>query len=108
MQTILSLPPWPISRKRVSGKKAKADPKKADAKSFKQEKEENLSWKGLARDERTWKITGAVFLLIAIFLFIAFISYFFTWKEDQDKVVHEGLFTLLDNDSQCMRTCWVV
>ena len=54
--------------KKSSGKKVKADPKKADSKAFKQEKEEKIDWKKLARDERTWKITGALFLLIAIFL----------------------------------------
>ena len=70
--------------KNNSRKKVKADPKKADSKAFKQEKEEKIDWKAVARDERTWKITGAVFLLIAVFLFIAFLSYFFTWKEDQD------------------------
>lgn len=83
--------------KNSSGKKVKADPKKADSKVFKQEKEEKIDWKALARDERTWKITGAVFLLIAIFLFIAFLSYFFTWKEDQD-IAKNGFSALLEND----------
>ncbi len=84
--------------KNSAAKKGKADPKKTDSKAFKQEKEESINWKGLARDERTWKITGAVLLLIAIFLFIAFISYFFTWKEDQDKVFRGGSALLMDND----------
>ncbi|MGZ5221981.1 MAG: DNA translocase FtsK 4TM domain-containing protein, partial [Chitinophagaceae bacterium] len=83
--------------KKSSGKKVKADPKKADSKAFKLEKEEKVDWKALARDERTWKITGAVFLLIAIFLFIAFLSYFFTWKEDQD-IAKNGFSALLEND----------
>lgn len=83
-------------QKKTTAKKPKADPKKADAKSFKPEKEEKVNLKELARDERTWKITGAVFLLIAIFLFIAFVSYFFTWKEDQAKVFRGGL--LLNNE----------
>ena len=83
-------------QQKKTAKKVKADPKKADAKPFKQDTEEKIDWKQLARDERTWKITGAVFLLIAIFLFIAFISYFFTWKEDQDKVFRGGL--LFAND----------
>ncbi|HKZ66642.1 MAG TPA: DNA translocase FtsK [Chitinophagaceae bacterium] len=87
-------------QKKTTAKKQKADPKKADAKPFKQEKEENIDWKTLARDERTWKITGAVFLLIAIFLCIAFISYFFTWKEDQDKVFRGGSSLLMDNDTK--------
>jgi len=57
--------------KNSARKKAKADPRKADPKAFKQEKEENIDWKKLARDERTWKITGTLFLLIAGFLLIA-------------------------------------
>ena len=85
-------------QKKTTGKKAKNDPKKTDSKSFLKEKEENIDWKNLARDERTWKITGALFLLIAIFLFIAFISYFFTWKEDQDKVFRGASSLLMDND----------
>ena len=54
---------------------------------LKKDKEEKVDLKKLAQDERTWKIMGTVSLLISIFLFIAFISYFFTWKEDQDKVL---------------------
>lgn len=84
--------------KNSAAKKGKADPKKADSKALKQEKEEKIDWKGLARDERTWKITGAIFLLFAIFLIIAFLSYFFTWKEDQDKVFRGGWALLTDND----------
>ena len=87
-------------QKKTTGKKPKTDPKKADAKPFKQEKEEKIDWKKLARDERTWKITGAVFLLIAIFLCIAFISYFFTWKEDQDKVFRGASSLLMDNEAK--------
>ncbi|MEJ7913887.1 MAG: hypothetical protein WKF70_12080, partial [Chitinophagaceae bacterium] len=52
------------------------------SRSFKKDREEGVDFKKLARDERTWKIMGTVSLLISIFLFIAFVSYFFTWKED--------------------------
>ena len=72
-------------------------PAKSDIKAFKSEKEEKIDWKALARDERTWKIVGAIFLLIAIFLFISFVSYLFTWKEDQ-AVAQQGFSALLDND----------
>ncbi len=85
-------------KKKTTGKKPKTDPNKADANPFKQEKQENIDWKKLARDERTWKITGAVFLLIAIFLCIAFISYFFTWKEDQS-IAKNGFSALLEKDT---------
>jgi DNA segregation ATPase FtsK/SpoIIIE, S-DNA-T family len=53
---------------------------------LKSEKETKLTISQVIRDERTHKITGAVFLLASIFLFICFTSYLFTWREDQDKV----------------------
>jgi S-DNA-T family DNA segregation ATPase FtsK/SpoIIIE len=78
-------------------KKAAESPKNKPAPAaFKQEKEEAIDWRAIARDERTWKISGAISLLVSIFLFIAFISYFFTWKEDQDKV-SQGVSLLFDN-----------
>ncbi|MBN9381359.1 MAG: DNA translocase FtsK 4TM domain-containing protein [Chitinophagaceae bacterium] len=55
---------------------------------LKPEKDPQVTVKQIVKDERTHKITGAVFLLLAVFLFIAFTSYLFTWKEDQDKVFH--------------------
>ncbi|MCA0398036.1 MAG: DNA translocase FtsK [Bacteroidetes bacterium] len=54
------------------------------------EKEEKVAVKAVINDERFHKITGAFLLLLAIFLFIAFVSYLFTWKEDQDKVFRGG------------------
>lgn len=53
---------------------------------LKPEKEEQVSVKELVRDERTHKIAGAVSLLVAAFLFFSFLSYIFTWKEDQSEV----------------------
>ncbi|MBX7140580.1 MAG: DNA translocase FtsK [Chitinophagales bacterium] len=47
--------------------------------------------KALMQDERTPKVFGLIFLLSALYLFVAFVSYLFTWKADQDKVFH---FTL--------------
>ena len=73
-------------------KKEKPSPGK-----LKTEKEEKVDLKKLAKDERTWKIVGTVSLLVSIFLFISFISYFFTWREDQDKVFNNSSF-LFDED----------
>ncbi|MBL7739321.1 MAG: DNA translocase FtsK 4TM domain-containing protein [Chitinophagaceae bacterium] len=73
-------------KKKTTSKGSGTRPQKTEGKGFKQEKEESIDWKALARDERTWKITGAVSLLVSIFLFIAILSYFFTWKEDQAQV----------------------
>ena len=75
-------------------KSVKPDP------SFQQEKVESINWRSLARDERTKKITGAVFLLIAGFLLISFISYLFTWQEDQPAVLNNGFSILFDQAVQ--------
>ena len=61
---------------------------KSTADKLKPEKESRVTPKQLVKDERTHKITGAVFLLLALFLFIAFTSFLFTWQDDQDKVQH--------------------
>jgi DNA segregation ATPase FtsK/SpoIIIE, S-DNA-T family len=50
------------------------------------DKEASVSVTEVVKDERTSKIAGAICLLIAIFLFVAFTSYLFTWQEDQDMV----------------------
>src|SRR5581483_2628271 len=62
------------------------------------EKEVQVEVKQLIKDERTHKILGTVFLLAAIFLFIAFSSYIFTWKEDQDKVFNNARVLLPDSE----------
>lgn len=65
----------------------KAEKKKpANPDKFKPEKEAQVTVKQLVKDERTHKIAGTFALLISLFLFIAFASYLFTWREDQDKV----------------------
>jgi len=64
-----------------SPKKPKPNPEQ-----LKPEKEVQVSVKELVRDERTHKIAGTLSLLVCLFLFIAFTSYLFTWRQDQDKV----------------------
>jgi S-DNA-T family DNA segregation ATPase FtsK/SpoIIIE len=38
------------------------------------------------RDERTFKISGMMLIVVSVFLLIGFTSYFFTWKNDQSLV----------------------
>ncbi|MGG9970252.1 DNA translocase FtsK 4TM domain-containing protein [Ferruginibacter sp. SUN002] len=71
---------------------------KADKTDLKAEKEEKVEVKQLLKDERTHKITGAVFLLIASMLFIAFTSYLFTWEEDYSAVHQFDYHLLLGKD----------
>src|SRR5829696_4662980 len=75
----------------VKTKKAAATTTTAPAKTtpgdkFKKDREEKVDLKKLAKDERTWKIFGTVSLLMSVFLFISFVSYFSTWKEDQSQI----------------------
>lgn len=73
--------------------------KKPAPQKFQNDKEEKVDLKKLAKDERTWKIIGTVSLLISIFLFIAFVSYLFTWNEDQSQVKDKDWSYLFENDN---------
>lgn len=50
------------------------------------------------RDERVRKLAGLLCLLLAFYLFIAFTSYLFTWREDQDKVLRFSWSLLLQSE----------
>lgn len=80
-------------KKDKPAKKTTADPGQ-----FKKDREEKVNIKELTKDERTRKIIGISSLLISIFLFIAFASYLFTWREDQSQVLNRGAGFLIDND----------
>jgi len=86
-------------RKKKAANSPKNKPGKSSPGALKREKEESINWRKLVRDERTWKITGAVSILLSLFLFIAFVSYFFTWKEDQAEVT-QGIGVLVDNEAK--------
>lgn len=53
----------------------------------KKKKKGQLSLNLGIKDERVPKLVGVLCWFLAIYLFIAFTSYLFTWKEDQDKVL---------------------
>lgn len=79
---------------KLKNNKSKApDPEKLAA-----DKEEKVKVKELVKDERTHKILGSILLLSAFFLFIAFTSYIFTWRQDQDKVF-QGFSAFLFGDN---------
>lgn len=70
-----------MANKLKNNKSKVPDPEKLTS-----DKTEKVDLKQLVKDERTHKILGSILLLISIFLFIAFTSYLFTWRQDQDKV----------------------
>ncbi len=52
----------------------------------------------VTKDERIPKILGMTLLLVAAYLFVAFVSYIFTWKEDQDKVLRFSWGLLFESE----------
>jgi S-DNA-T family DNA segregation ATPase FtsK/SpoIIIE len=70
----------------MSANSKKKKNKIPDPAKMKPETVEKVVAKELWKDDRTHKIFGAFFLLIAFLLFVAFTSYLFTWQEDQSKV----------------------
>ncbi|MFN5416344.1 MAG: hypothetical protein ACK5B9_04755 [Flavobacteriia bacterium] len=45
--------------------------------------------------KKTRTIIGAIFILLSFYFFFACLSYIFTWKQDQDRVIEKGLFKFL-------------
>ena len=72
--------------------------KKPEASAMKADKREKVDVKKLIKDERSHKIAGTFFILIALLLFIAFTSYLFTWQQDQSKVLQGAKILLPAND----------
>jgi len=78
-------------RNAMANRLKKKTPPPLDPEQLEPEKEVEVTVEEIVKDERTYKIAGAVCLLITLFLFIAFSSYLFTWQEDQDKVHQFGV-----------------
>ncbi len=58
--------------------------------------EKEVTVEEVVKDERTAKIAGTISILFAAFLFTAITSYCFTWRQDQDAVLHNGAGILID------------
>jgi S-DNA-T family DNA segregation ATPase FtsK/SpoIIIE len=90
--------PKDVSKEKVDGKRRASKKEEADAGELFPEKEVKVAVKEFVQDERTHKVTGIACLLAGVFLFIAFTSYLFTWKEDQDEIFRSGLAILKPNE----------
>jgi DNA segregation ATPase FtsK/SpoIIIE, S-DNA-T family len=73
-------------------------PPPPDPEQLTEDKPVEVTVEEVVKDERTWKILGAISLLFCIFLFVAFTSYLFTWQEDQDKVHQFGIRIFATDD----------
>jgi S-DNA-T family DNA segregation ATPase FtsK/SpoIIIE len=56
--------------------------------------------------KKTKTILGSLFLLLSIYVFFACLSYFFTWKQDQDSVFEKGLFEFLFEENEEAVSNW--
>jgi len=54
--------------------------------------------KGKVQDDRLRKISGVICYMLAIYLAVAFISYMYTWKTDQDKVLQFSWEIMMQGD----------
>ncbi len=54
--------------------------------------------KAIQSEGRTKKIFGISLLVLSLYLLISFISYFFTWQEDQDQVLQLSSSMLMDEN----------
>ncbi|HZH86224.1 MAG TPA: DNA translocase FtsK [Brumimicrobium sp.] len=52
-------------------------------------------------------ISGSILLLLSVYLFIAFTSYLFSWKEDQDLIVSTPFFEFIFGDSDIEVKNWL-
>ncbi len=59
---------------------------------------QQLSFKMGINDERIPKLVGVFCLFFALYLFIAFFSYLFSWQIDQDRVLQHSLGLLFQGD----------
>lgn len=82
----------PVATNKLKSEKEKepaAESKPVEVKPIatKKKKKPSGNWfTRLRNDERLPKVTGLVFLLSSVYLFVSLVSYLFTWKTDQDKV----------------------
>ena len=56
---------------------------------------------------KTKSITGTILLLLSIYLFIAFVSYLFTWKQDQNLIIDKGFFEFIFGDTSTEVSNWL-
>jgi hypothetical protein len=75
-----------VEKKPVKDKKAPLDPRKNPLASLSNRFDK----------KRTKTIIGALLLLFACYFFLSCLSYLFTWKADQDRVIEKSLLDSFD------------
>jgi len=86
-----------ISKKNVFKSKLEVEPKNPKKKKETQKTFED--WGSLFTNEKTHKVAGVFLLLFSVFLLFSFVSFFFTWWMDFDKVSNKSLNDILFDSS---------
>lgn len=97
------------AKKEKAEKKEKKEkkPREAKEKSSKKESALKKNVTGFLQDERFHKMLGGALILFSLYLLIAFASYLFTWKADQDKVDSAGFFSFLFSSGDVKVENWL-
>ncbi len=95
-----------IEGEKPAKKKRKASPKKKKDKDVGRPAFINKII-GFVKDERTHKIFGSILLLTSVYLFLAFVSYLFTWKVDQSVVDGKSIWELVTSSKTITVDNWL-
>ena len=92
----------------AKGNVLKEKNKKSSKKSTKNKEGFKLSGLYSKIDKRKAKsISGSILLLFSIYLFIAFTSYLFTWKSDQNLILQTSFFDFMFGDTDVPVSNWL-
>lgn len=95
------------ANKFVSEEELKQNGKKKAKSSGTKQKLFQFSSGKLANNNRLRNIFGTLFLLFALFFFLSCLSYFFTWKADQDRVMNSGFWEFVFSDNTAPVDNWL-
>lgn len=89
-----------VKEKKSSSKKKAAEPKEKKNESVAQaaDVDPTAAASKALKIKRLKLIGGAALMLFAVYLFVAIVSFFFTWEADQDKVI-DGYWNLITDNS---------
>ncbi len=82
-----------VRKNKKTGPAGRTKPKKGSTKT------------SLIRDQRIPKLLGATLVLVGVFVLVAGISYVFTWKVDQDKILNNPFSAL--GEGELIVTNWL-
>lgn len=84
-----------------------SDPKPKEKKARSSQKQPAVDKKPIINKRKLRSISGALLLLASIYLFLACLSYLFTWKIDQDRVLSTDFFEFIFGEKAEQPANWL-